>query len=128
AGRHPFGEPFAEEEVVLDRYASLEADLFGRLPTVSSREGSELGKLLAAHALPPVASTLPLKPTMETDNIPAAQTFETSPQAPPANTLNDDELDADIIVVEDHPHGSTLSAPLARKQEYRQLFAKLRRG
>ena len=42
----PFGEAFDEEEVVIDRYASLEADLFAERPAVNSREGSELSRLL----------------------------------------------------------------------------------
>ena len=42
----PFGEAFDEEEVVIDRYASLEADLFAERPAVNSREGQELSHLL----------------------------------------------------------------------------------
>ena len=40
--RRPFGNEFDEEEVVIDRYVSLEADLFAERPMVASREGDEL--------------------------------------------------------------------------------------
>ncbi len=42
----PFGERFEEEEVVIDRYASLEADVFADRPLVNSPEGRELGQML----------------------------------------------------------------------------------
>ncbi len=43
----PFGEAFDEEEVVIDRYASLEANVFAQRPMVRSQEGHDLGQLLA---------------------------------------------------------------------------------
>ena len=38
--RDPFGESFQEEEVVLDRYASLDADVFGHRPQVRAAKAA----------------------------------------------------------------------------------------
>ena len=45
----PFSETFEEEEVVIDRYATLEAALTGR-PRVRSRQGQEIAALLPAKS------------------------------------------------------------------------------
>jgi type II secretory pathway predicted ATPase ExeA len=42
----PFGEPFDDEEVVIDRFASLEAVMWTSRPRVSSSAGRELAALL----------------------------------------------------------------------------------
>ncbi len=47
---NPFNEVFEDEEIVIDRYASLEADLFADRPLVNSSEGRELADLLNALA------------------------------------------------------------------------------
>ena len=46
----PFDEAFAEEEIVIDRYALLDTDLFAGCPIVASEEGRILGVSLAAAA------------------------------------------------------------------------------
>lgn len=45
AAHNPFAEEFAEEEIVVDRYATLEAAMAGR-PRVKSRQGQEIAALL----------------------------------------------------------------------------------
>jgi hypothetical protein len=122
----PFGGPYAEEEIVLDRYASLEADLFGRRPLVSSREGRELSALLT-----------PFDRNTPSARVIAAQSVESEAANDPV--LPDEQVvdvvepdDADLIVIEDEPQGAGAAAcrggPLVRRQEYRQLFSRLRRG
>lgn len=125
-GKNPFGDQFAEEEVVLDRYASLEADVFSSRPAVASREGRELGDLLAPHARQHAQPTVPMSPRAAAAKPQPVHAVATADSPPPAG----DDEDADLIVVEDDPHRVTKAVPppLVRKQEYRQLFAKLRRG
>jgi type II secretory pathway predicted ATPase ExeA len=163
-GNGLFGDGFAEEEVVLDRYASLEADLFDRRLVVASREGAELGQMLAQHVRQPAEATLPIRAEIATPDVSQVDDtvldnilreveqfdtnqFGTAIAAPTHQTasqprqdwvaaddqhhyLDDAESDADMIVVEDEPQRTVrhVPAPLVKKQEYRQLFAKLRRG
>lgn len=47
-GSDPFGGHWEEEEVVIDRYASLEAQAVSHRPRVKSEEGREIGSALAA--------------------------------------------------------------------------------
>lgn len=163
-GNGLFGDGFAEEEVVLDRYASLEADLFDRRLVVASREGAELGQMLAQHVRQPAEATLPIRaevatpvanqveesvlnnilrevaqfdtdqfgtviatPTQQTASQPRHERVAAEDQH---HYLDDAESDADMIVIEDEPQRTVrhVPAPLVKKQEYRQLFAKLRRG
>jgi len=145
---NPFSEVFAEEEVVLDRYASLDDKIFSKRPTVSSREGRELSALLAAHTRAP-AEGLSHAASHETGSNPAGQSSGTqativqSASAQSSGTAagrveagtilgsDDDDL---IVVEDDPPAASRPAAPsspadaLVRRQDYRQLFAKLRRG
>lgn len=126
-GKNPFGEEFAEEEVVLDRYASLESDLFSSRPAVASREGQELADLLAPHATQPATPTVPIHSRLAS----ASQQSSVAMAAGGTNVATEEQDDdTDLIVVEDDPPvvTRTVPAPLVRKQEYRQLFAKLRRG
>jgi hypothetical protein len=117
---HPFQERFDKEEIVIDRYASLEAETLRHRPRVKSREGQELGRLLAQHVLPE-------------DQAIAVAEHPTQRIAPatPANSAQPHD-DADIIVIEDALRGERpVPAPPAakvRRQEYRQLFRQLRRG
>jgi hypothetical protein len=104
----PFGGPYAEEEVVFDRYANYDDALFRTLPHVASQEGSFLGRLLepslAATALPRLAL---------------------------ATAEQDDEESLPQIVVEDDPSephaGCCIHANAgAQCMEYDQLFSRLR--
>ena len=129
-GKNPFGEEFAEEEIVLDRYASLEADVFDQRPLVSCTEGLELSKLLAPHTRQTAEPVVPIHPSVAaTAKAQVGDSSVSKVEAATAEYTDEDE-DADLIIVEDDTPGATHSvpAPLVRKQEYRQLFAKLRRG
>ena len=134
---NPFGEGFAEEEIVFDRYASLDENYLRGRPRVSSRPleqvaparlpaeptrradrpadttSSPRGPSVAAAAFDPVW------PEAERETAPAAHARAT---VEPARQEASD--DRDLIIVEDEP----LSQPRVRRQEYRQLFAKLRRS
>ncbi len=125
-GNNPFGDQFVEEEVVLDRYASLESDVFDRRPLVASREGRELGELLAPHAQQAAEPVVPL----ERMDASAEPTSGTTTLESGGCELHVDDEDADLIVIEEDFLAATQAAPppLVRKQEYRQLFARLRRG
>ena len=45
----PFAEDFAEEEIVVDRFAELESGVLSNRPLVRSAEGRELSTLLESH-------------------------------------------------------------------------------
>jgi len=161
--RDPFGESFQEEEVVLDRYASLDADVFGHRPQVSSREGRELSALLGPY-IHKTAEADPQSELISEDTASAADDLEpaevdaaipaenpysvrSQPNSEVAAQAAQDRRsvsrfaagverfpepdDSDLIVVEDgwlESLAPARPAPLVRRQEYRQLFAKLRRG
>jgi hypothetical protein len=135
----PFGQPFDEEEVVIDRYASLEAGGLRRRPRVSSDEGRQLAAALAAAERGDESPNLAI--AAETRHPrPAAQA---SPEFDPAHDpvmpepnprrsrseAAELEDDSDLIVVDDgFERRGAAPVGRARRQEYRQLFAKLRRG
>jgi type II secretory pathway predicted ATPase ExeA len=140
----PLGEKFAEEEVVLDRYNS-EMEIFADVPRVSSVEGQQLGSMLppshatrprGAESRRPIIKVTPVgtKGVTAQSNLPpaASSTPGSDPAAPQASNVSEGfAVDQDLIVVEDDPvSGPLLShpVPLVRKLEYRQLFARLRRG
>jgi len=155
----PFGEHFAEEEIVLDRYASG-SEIFADVPRVSSWEGRELSAMLApldqaAPCIKPLSSFMATTGCVPDFDI----QLHAEPIAGPVISLSGISLSGgpqefrgdagvihadafwgaceqvsnsrDLIILEDEPKRSTPSpAPVApvRKREYRQLFAKLRRG
>lgn len=152
---NPFGDGFAEEEVVFDRYAALDESYLRSRPRVNSRAGDRTAELVKT-ALP--AEREPARPAAIRADRPAAarpaahseESFERRPAARPkaqpssfdpvlpepgdqrdrpaarADFEVDSDLpdDRDLIIVEDEP----LANPRVRRQEYRQLFAKLRRS
>jgi type II secretory pathway predicted ATPase ExeA len=138
---HPFQERFDEEEIIIDRYASLEAETMRHRPRVNSREGQELGQLLAQHVLPAdrgvSVAEAPAQaevwfdaPPQEALTTPPAPAVIAQPQQIAASQAG--EHDADLIVIEDAPR-AVRSRPVqapgkVRRQEYRQLFKQLRRG
>jgi type II secretory pathway predicted ATPase ExeA len=181
AESHPFDELFAEEELVVDRYASLDTNLFAGCPIVSSIESQELGVSLAAAARaaePPTPdawsheqrtsassaanSAVPYTTSLEigagetlrafspeSSVQPIEQADSAAPRSTGGNAVGrayslaasanrqagaspatDEPDDSDLIVLEDdEPTTPTIRAiQPARRQEYRQLFAKLRRG
>lgn len=170
---NPFAEQFAEEEIIVDRYASLDTGSFAGFPTVSSSEGRELGARLkeVSHAREAMADAASRSVVHEShapksaniDSGPAGTQKEGPKAVMPVEshmTLGDnmdpadDELiespashlpsrlagitgdnwedleDRDLIVIEEDPPAIKALRPkqLVRRQEYRQLFAKLRRG
>lgn len=132
AGAHsdPFTEQFVEDEVVIDRYASLDAGWAQQRPHVFCQEGDVLNRLLHDAAPPrdcleivaPEPALASPAATEETAAVPAASIEKPEPRS--------DEIDSDMVVVEDDPHvlPVTIRRPPARREEYRNLFAKLRRG
>ena len=80
---------------------------------VAAPSGPALATIGAQEPAPAVAASA--KPTRELDVVRA-----------------DDSSESDVVVVDDEPNEivsvPTRPAPLVRRQEYRQLFAKLRRG
>jgi hypothetical protein len=132
-GTDPFGGQFESEEILLDRYGEL--DMFGESPPVASAEGRQLGAMLEPFDRrdPRAVGTMPAKDAAANKTA-AARTQPNSPssaaekQATHAAAAEDDDM---IIVEDDGPEGTNMAAslrPAARRQEYRQLFAKLRRG
>ena len=142
----PFGEVFEDEEIVIDRYASLEADLFADRPLVNSSEGRELSALLNPWLNPSTESTLSISAELGTSLPLAKSATVASSTSSASGTVNLSAVsvivqaplptaggdgDGDLIIIEDDPPvpaPSRSSAPLVRRQEYRQLFAKLRHG
>lgn len=104
----PFGGPYAEEEVVLDRFANYDDSLFRTLPHVASLEGTLLSSLLQPHMAVTPAPRLVLAGT------------------------EPDECDAlPQIVVEEDPSDQHASPFRCAPQgvcrlEYTQLFSRLR--
>lgn len=123
----PFGESFADEEVVLDRFASLGDIGFRTEQMVTSAMSGELSRLLQPYdrgesrpeykvVAPPTSST-PTVITVESGPAVAQLTDPVQPEEP------------EMIVLEDNP--DEIAPPIhsiAKRQDYRQLFAKLRRG
>lgn len=152
----PFAESFVEEEVVLDRYAS--ADSLAAYPVVSSVEGSMLGSLLEPHMQSAQPQPIMATPMFDSDlhcvtiatstalPLAMADHWATScsiesqaggeadkgvgQEAGKACQIRMDACESDVILVENDPQTppSTVNQPIVRRQEYRQLFAKLRNG
>jgi hypothetical protein len=132
----PFGGQFVEDEVVIDRYASLDAGGAQQRPQVFCQEGDALTRLLHQAApqtdvvVPPSAS-IPASASIPVAvvNPPPAPPVANAAQVPKQPSLHHSD-DADIVVVEDDPKvlPVTVHRPGARREEYRNLFAKLRRG
>jgi hypothetical protein len=175
---NPFHEAFDEEEVVIDRYTSLEIDALAHRPLVRSAESRELAAILAAADTTVEQPSMAIAPATWPGGVPTQsqqpQTeqppSEVAPQfcsscdvAEPANALPDAlpvvqkqspagpdatyppasptvvsealqaaSNDDDLIVIEEPPEmkssASKKPTPRVRRQEYRQLFAQLRRG
>ena len=151
----PFGSHWDEEEVVIDRYASLEDTTLRSRGRATSDEGKQVGSLLAAALEPApqvVLVTPPLNDNAELEPVPAVAavaTFDPAsdpllPEEPaerpvrvqPERTRRSTislrsiaEDDRDIIVVDDDQPPPAVAPPPAsrpRRQEYRQLFSSLR--
>lgn len=95
-------DAFAEEELVIDRYAELDAR---RLPRAPISPRSDVQELVAA-----------LANVRELQDIVAPLRSESRPAASPP----------EIVIVDDERPTAAVGQPAARKMEYRQLFARLR--
>jgi type II secretory pathway predicted ATPase ExeA len=170
----PFGQQFAEEEVILERYAA-ETSPFAAGPRATSSEGQQLASILEPWTTgTSVAGSLRLGTILNSETsgekrlaidpprgpagilLPSGQTASVQNTVENALVVAGDAratgqagtgirrafLDEDpssqavnggIVVVEDAPCATVVSAsphmrPTAPNREYRQLFAKLRRG
>jgi type II secretory pathway predicted ATPase ExeA len=166
---NPFAEAFAEEEVVVDRYAT--ADALISQPIVRSIEGKMLSAMLAPYVSqqPQPRFTLTSAPNEMDDDLANADAFEkirpaeiaasidnSAPdddhdpvlpeepwvyeepagvEQPAADSHNSTPIGIDeeepLIVVEEDPRVSRsvrVQSSTVKRQEYRQLFAKLRRS
>jgi hypothetical protein len=150
----PFGSHWDEEEVVIDRYASLEDASLRTHGRATSDEGKQIGSLVAA-ALEPAPQVVLVTPPLDGDAalapvpaIAATATFDPAsdpllPEEPPERPARVQsefsrratislrsiaEDDRDIIVVDDEPPPAVAPPPAGRprRQEYRQLFSSLR--
>lgn len=126
ASHDPFGHPFEEEEVVVDRYATLDADTLKNHPKVSSEESR---KLTAAFNRTFVDDT---DSNDSAVRITAAFDPASDPVMPDLETgqVNDQNM---IIIVDDEPSAEQIppvqqNQGRAQRQEYRQLFSKMRQG
>ena len=150
---NPFGDGFLEEEVVFDRYAALDESYLRSRPRVFNRPSDRPSQLAASAArqdrgeVRPAAASrtdhpTPSRVTGQHDDghqpiaakrakplpvsydpvFPEGHDEQFAPAASQRPEVDPD--DRDLIIVEDEP----LANPRVRRQEYRQLFAKLRRS
>lgn len=136
----PFGGQWAEEEVVIDRYASLEDAAVRNRRRATSDEAKLIGAAVTAAISQAEEVALPVIQTpAEFSSAPAQFSPASDPllpeeplvAAPPRRaTVALHELgrdDRDLIVVEDEqPAGPPPLAGRTRRPEYRQLFSSLR--
>jgi len=161
---NPFGEPFEEEEVVVDRYAPSVVATPPSLPSpptweeapaeqpVVETENEPAWSMCDAGTGAPCDESVSSEvvdapapqemPTLVTEAGPQEAVAETpaGPETVPMRRPHTIEMvepgdtnlrDADLIVVEEGYDDSETHTPrprVARRGEYRQLFAKLRRG
>jgi len=139
---NPFDEEFAEEEVIADRLVAPTREASQPPPVTGSRTDDDQDTGLPETA--EVGEPLQQQParTPEECDPQTAETTDTEAQSDPEpETVRFDhqqplELvepeDEDLIVVQDEEQETdsppAQSVPMVRRQEYRQLFAKLRRG
>lgn len=148
-----FGQEFEEEEIVIDRFASLRAVVSPTAPLVTNSEDKGFGALVKEHVLEePVAKEA--DESLADDCIDWSDTAEDLDDTINVYSLSgevdseDDgeqsgvlrgpragsEDDSDVLIIEpDAPaEGEALEgglgAPAVHRQEYRQLFANLRRS
>ena len=183
----PFGERFEEEEVLIDRYASLDLAALDRHAQVASHEGRQLSAMLEPFLRESGSPRLSIVDAQDVDDVQeleplalqAAMVAESSgihsfdsftadtlqasdpgcyaqslllepppiaapPVPPPAGRSPKIELpevsdasspadDEDLMIVEDDPRSEVHpfkrpEGAQVRRQEYRQLFSRLRRG
>ncbi len=172
--RSPFEEEFAEEEVVIDRYAMLEDAGLRSRRLATSDEGISLAQAVGTVQQSPIQHSIAVQHNLQTVEVP--ESIETVFQAPSENTqpevsadlspaaadpvMPEDDFAAtdlssngfeagaahpaatnlgaggetagdsvhEVLIIEDEQSKTSLEAPRVRRQEYAQLFARLRRG
>jgi type II secretory pathway predicted ATPase ExeA len=138
----PFGGVFTEEEVVIDRYASLEAQALKNRPRVSSSEGRAIATLMGAKPARQQLGIVREEPIAAPQHETTSEAFEdpfdpasdpVMPEYTPAVTTNvaAPATTPELVVVDTLGDARTPPAETtgrAHRQEYRQLFARLRKG
>ncbi len=147
---NPFHDTFEHEEVVIDRYTSLTSDALANRPLVRAAESREFAAALAAANVGEHKPSMAVAPSTWPGGVPTApatpQPTKSAPSltsraqtptpaaprsASPASSYAD-VSDDDLIVIEEPAAVQAAAAKKAtarvRRQEYRQLFAQLRRG
>jgi hypothetical protein len=119
ATNDPFAESFQDEEVVLDRYASLEAAFHGNTPRVRNRRETSWSQLLLDADQKPNGS-FSLEEYREP--IPLELIEECRADECPLTPTSDSEV---LQIEEDLPERSKANRHVKRT-DYRQLFASLR--
>jgi type II secretory pathway predicted ATPase ExeA len=148
---NPFHDTFEHEEVVIDRYTSLTSDALANRPLVRAAESREFADALVAANIGDRKPTMAVAPSTWPGGVPtvpatpqpakSVPAFTAAPQTPTAATPQSvasvsasqaDVSDDDLIVIEESGtvRSATIRQPVAkvRRQEYKQLFARLRRG
>lgn len=137
----PFAEPFQEEEVLLDRYASLEAAFHGTTPRVRNRRETSWSQLLREADQSAIGAdkdnlsrSLPAESCDDTSEshfdehlLPQfsrliARTAE-AVDSTPATPLVDQ---SDVLLIEEEAPTTACVNRQVERMDYRQLFASLR--
>jgi hypothetical protein len=144
----PFGSGFEQEEVVIDRYASLEAESLKSHPHVAGDESEQMAAVIQNESAGSAGPQLSVvgesddndAPLDDEDSIEEAiardvETLKVAALADVLTTENDEHGeknrpndDRDIIVIAepDPPIRRRTRQQDSRRQNYRRLFAKLR--
>ncbi|HVT29323.1 MAG TPA: AAA family ATPase [Lacipirellulaceae bacterium] len=150
----PFAEPFDEEEVVLDNFAAWE-DMFRRdRPRVANRRNPEFATMIAAAMDAAPAKDLrqknrdanlsyefdlrsvsgendrdsaPDTAKLEADDRPTIRIADLSDVSAPQQADASVEEDP-VLIIEDDSTVPPARKPPVRREEYRQLFSRLRSG
>lgn len=142
AASDPFGGEFEDEEIVIDRFASLADTLPAGAPAVTNALDPTFSRIADAYQQVDVLASPPapveeqdagfaaeLDTATELDEVVGAadddeDTCSTIPMAPA-----EEEPMGHVLIIEDDGHEQcTISRPMVRRREYRQLFAQLRQG
>ncbi|MEX2169715.1 MAG: AAA family ATPase [Pirellulales bacterium] len=134
----PFAEPFQDEEVVLDRFASLEAAFHGNTPRVRNRRETGWSQLLRDADTSSTAQNLngEARPNDGFEDAVECEFDEhllpqfsrliaqaTDPFTSPSATSPEEPA---VLVIEDDAPAASLVNRQVERKEFRQLFASLR--
>lgn len=148
-GDDPFGDDFAEEEVVIDRFAALTSAFHAATPAVRNAEDPSLSALVdqVAPAMPPQQEPeRPAERDEQPDEPEASGVLRLAPAD--ADQSHDEPMDdeaaqgaeqdlsvataeiddSDVLIIEYDSQRRRAQTPGAAPREYRQLFTQLRRG